>query len=620
MKNLLLLMLLCVIYVPSEARAKENQPSWVEESYRRLNFPQNQYYTEFRIIEGVRRSMRSDAEEDLNNQLKKALAQYIYSNIKSEENLWQSELVFLEQISLVERFISDVTIESDIELLNSRSQLYYNKKSKQLFGFIYIEKRQLAQHYNNLMQKDLTLLKAQLLANDVDYASNSQLQRTIKAYEERFDKINGYSTVMISCGQMLEDNQINEIAKVRTRIDELYQYLDMAEFDEKLRIAQESILYKNYERAYQQFLQLSLTQPDNAKVRAGLREAKTGLETFYMTQIASKIQRKEYHQAIVYYNSLFTLLPLMRENHREIYKEIEIKAFDQNAKQLKDAIRSDNIMEMRRLIVVLDNYRHVNETNYQRLKTQVERGEAFELYQSARLDYYDSRYASSIGKLKRALVLDEGDYTYKNLLNKAQNKIYEQKLHNLKMTRPNTYCFQIGAGAQNNFNAFDKYLNTENFTSSLMGVYSAGIYRKFQIKDRVRGNGRDRSRSRIVGFRYSYINRRNVQNIDIGTNLVDGLQELEFVYGIRSGINLALGVVSEDLHYQVFDRSRFYTATISKRIYLLPIELSLDLKGYITEDNLYPVLKLSGLINMNFNRQISHKDRKKLRQEVESEY
>ncbi len=95
---------------------------------------------------------------------------------------------------------------------------------------------------------------------------------------------------------------------------------------------------------------------------------------------------------------------------------------------------------------------------------------------------------------------------------------------------------------------------------------------------------------------------------------------MEFVYGTSTGTNIAVGLVSQDLQFEMLENNQFLSATFSKRIYFSPIEFSLDLKAYITEKNVYPVLRLSGFVNLNFKRKIQYSDRKRLRTEVEREF
>lgn len=621
-KYFLILSLYFTTLAPVCASTKDLRPAWLEKTFRNQNYPHSKYFIEFRIVEHVKRSMRMDAELELEKNLKHALAQNIYSDIKSEKALWQNELMFMEQNSYNERFINKVSIQSDIELLNSNAETYYDKKEKRLYGFIYIEKTILAEHYHELLKKEVHLLEAQLTANRFKYQSGEVNRTLIKSLEERFDIINKLSTVIISCGATISESEMQTISELRVEIDKVYQFLDMQAFNLKLEEAQKQLLSKDYESAYQSYLQLLLVQPDDARVQAGLNESRVSLEAFYMNQIASNINRENYHQAIVYYDGLFALIPTIRPDHQEIYTDLEHKAYDFYMGELRDAIKSKNLNKMNDALDTLERYKHVNTSQFARLKIEVDEGQAFYLYEQAKVDYYEGEYEQSITKLRRALVLDEGDYTYKAQLNKAQNRIYERKLHELKMTRPHIYCFQIGAGAQNNFNMLDKYLNTEDFTSSLMGAYTAGIYRKFGIKERVRSNGHDRSRARIAGFRYTYINAKNAISSETGleNNPLKGIQELEFVYGTSTGTTIALGMVSQDLQFETLENNQFLSATFSKRIYFSPIEFSLDLKAYITEKNVYPVLRLSAFVNLNFKRKIQYSDRKRLRAEVEREY
>ncbi|MCU4175682.1 hypothetical protein [Carboxylicivirga sp. N1Y90] len=621
-KYFLILSLWFISVTAMTTNVKEDRPAWLDKSYRYQNFSPSRFFIEFRIVEHVKRSVRTDAEFELEKNLKQALAQNIYSDIRSEKALWQNELVFMEQNSHNERFINKVSIQSDIQLLNSDAQTYYNKKEKRLYGFIYIEKKVLAEHYHELLSKEVHMLKAQLNANGFKYQSGDVNRQLIQGLEQRFDIINKLSTVIISCGATISELEMQAISELRVEIDKAYQFLDMQAFNLKLKEAQKQLLNKDYEMAYQSYLQLLLVQPDDARVRAGLNESRMSLEAFYMNEIASNINRENYHQAIIYYDGLFSLIPSLRPDHQEIYSDLERKAYDYYVESLKDAIKAKDLDKMNKALGVLERYKHINTTQYARLKSEVEEGQAFYLYEQAKNDYYDGQYEQSIKKLRKALILDDGDYTYKAQLNKAQNRIYERRLHALKMTRPHIYCFQVGAGAQNNFNMLDKYLNTEDFTSSLMGVYTVSIYRKFGIKDRVRSNGHDRSRARLAGFRYTYINARNavVADADVGTNTLKGIQELEFVYGISTGTNIALGMVSHDLQFETIENNQFLSATFSKRIYFSPIEFSLDLKAYINEKNVYPVLRLSGFVNLNFKRKIQHSDRKRLRAEVEREY
>lgn len=616
MKILLLNILLLSIISTLSAKTTETLPEWTKEQHRMLKYPKEEYFSVYKEVSQLKRRDLVDESVMLRDLLKKQLSQNIYSRVKQEQNLIKSEFVYKDHQRYTERYTSNAIIESDIELPNSNTQTFTDKKDKTIYGFIFVEKKQFASHYKQLLEKEINTLVNQL-KNNTTYYSSEATRQLIDTYERKFNVINKYCNIIFTCNENLSGSNSAQITEIRNGIDLLYQNLDMAEFLDKLTKGQLLMSEREYEEAFKVYTQLKLIQPEDERVKYGLKESALFLETTSLSAIELKENTQDFHEAILIYNKLFNLLPVTKDDHLEKYNFLKEQAFSKALKNLKQAIKYDNLSDMNSWLLNLQIYRQIDESTYVRYEDQVNEMNADDLYEKAKVSYYARQYKQSIITLKSALNLND-DYQYRNLLSKCLDKIYKQNIMDLKQTRPHRYSVQLGVGIQHNFDLAGNYLETEQWNTSLYPVYSAAIYRKYKINDRISSNGRDFSKSNIIGFKYTYMNATQQYNFEEGWQevIAQTIQELEFSLGVSNTSTLSFGLLSRNITLDIIDYPQYYSVTINKRIYALPLEFSLDLKGYFNANEFYPVLKFSSNINFNFKRIIKSHDRKRLRAEL----
>gem|GEM_PF-3810626 len=619
--NIRILIIMMIIKVSPFAYGNDDNAlsKWTDPYYRNKMYPDKHYFVAVSEQEKVYRWQRADEEKKMTEELKRDLSQNIYINVRSEEHYSVSSFTHRDQSQHTERFSSEILIKSDIDLAGSEVKFHYDRRNRTLYGIIFIEKSVLADHYLEILQREGNVLKRQLINNAHAYTDAALTRKYIASYERSFERIITYSNIIIASGQSLPAHISSLTGRIRSQIDEVYQHLDHDYFSRKLRQANNQLLRGDNKAAYINFAELSLINPDNEIVRSGLSESKTKLENQYLANIQRYENNERYHDAIVKYDELFRLLPDIRNYHLKFYHELEQKAFDHYSQRLNTLLRNNNLDAMRMLIDKLSLYSHIDIDAYRRLKESVEQSMARSLFEQARIHYQNERYKRSISTISNALTLDNRA-RYRRLDKRARNKIYKQRLRSLKKTRPHKYALQIGAGLQNNMDMYDYYIANEDFNTTFISAYTAGLYRKFNISPDVRSNGRDRSEANIIGLKYSYINLKNPICPDNGivSTQEHNLQELELVFGLTNRINLSFGVVVDDINKNALPpQFKYYTGTLSVRRCFLPLEFSFNIKGYVTpEMKIYPVLNLGTNININIKRQVNRHDRREIRYNV----
>ncbi len=596
---------------------RHEPPRWISENYRKEMFPSRKYFVQFESYKNVRRKEKELKEKELTTLLQEKISKQIQSFISTESVLFQSES---DEYGYNELFIKETRIVSEIILFDNELLVWYDKRGRKLFALYAVEKKDLGEKYIILLKGKLTSLSKELQ----NYGNTSNawiLQRDLKSFILRTEKLERLKSVIIT-SQVTPPDEIDSLfSTVRSQMKELDKQLHSAETEGKIRDAQEFLANGNFEDALKAFKMLSLNLPEDTRIQRGIIEAKNSIEQYYLFQINKYVNRQQYDDALQLFDKLFKFLPEIREKHMTKFSSLENKMFDFFITKLDVALNRKSIPEIKNAFNELESFKFVDSQRYNRYKIKVDKAVAKDYYSQAKIKYNSKDYYDAIVTVNRAIEIDESNNQFQELHNSARQKIYKQKLKELKLTQTHIMLFQFGAGVQTQKSFVDELVEDIESSVRLIPSYSLGLFAKYGIRPNVTSYGRDMSRSNIIGFQYTFINPKYQYSFDdkfIKTEF-SYWQEFEFVVGFGTKYLFKTGIANNRFSTTMSLKSvNFYTASIVRRIYTHPVELTLQFKTYVTSNfNFYPILKVGIYFDVNMIRKVSHSEKKRIKQEIE---
>ncbi len=619
MKLVSLYIIVSFFIIPVLASGKDirhEPPKWISENYRKEMFPSNNYFVQFESYKNVRRKQKELKEKELTTLLQEKISKQIQSFISTESVLFQSES---NENGYNELFVKETRIVSEIILFDSKPLVWYDKRDRRLFALYAVEKKDLGEKYITLLTGKLTSLNREL--ENYNNTSNAWiLQKDLKNYMLRTEKLERLKNVIIASRVVPTDEIDSLFSSVRSQVKELDKQLHSAETEEKIRNAQELFVGGNYEEALKAFKMLSLDLPDDIRVQRGVTDAKNSIEQYYLFQINRHINRQQYDEALLLFDKLFRLLPEMRGKHSNDFSLLENKMFEFLISKLDVALDNKLVPEIKTAFNELKSFRFVDSERYDLCKIKVDKAVAEDYYDQAKIKYNSKDYYDAIVTIKKAIVIDKTNGRYQNLYYDARQQIYKRELNNLKSTQPHIMAIQFGVGVQSQKVLFDEFFEDNDSPVRLIPSYSIGLYGKYGIRPRVTSYGRDLSRSNIIGFQYTFINPKYQYSFDdkfIKTDF-SYWQEVDVVIGFATKYLFKTGIANNWFSTTMSLKSvNFYTASLTRRFYTHPIELTMQIKTYVTPDfDFYPVFKMGLYFDINMIRKVSHSEKKRIKQEI----
>jgi tetratricopeptide (TPR) repeat protein len=592
-------------------------PKWISENYRKEMFPSSRYFVQFESYKNIRRKDRELKEKELIALLQEKISKQIQSFISTESVLFQSES---DEYGYNELFVKETRIVSDVILFDSEPTVWYDKRDRRLFAMYAVEKKDLGEKYITLLTGKLTSLSKEL--ENYNATPNAWiLQRDLKSFMQRTEKLERLKSVIIASQITPSDEIYSLFSKVRSQIKELDKLLHSAETEGKIRSAQEFLTNGDFEDALKAFRMLSLDLPNDIRIQRGITESKNSIEQYYLYRINRYINRQQYDEALQLFDRLFKLLPEVRERHMQELSMLENKMFDFLIAKLDEALETKEIPEIKIAFSGLKTFRFVNPGKYSRCKIKVDRAVAEDYYNRAKAKYNAKDYQEAIVTINKAISIDGGNNQFMSLYNSAREKIYRQKLKELKLTQTHMMMFQFGAGVQTQKSLVDELVEDIESSVRLIPSYSLGLYAKYGIRPNVTSYGRDMSKSNIIGFQYTFVSPKYQYSFDekfIKTSL-SYWQEFEVVVGFGTKYLIKTGIANNKLSTSMSLKSvNFYTVSILRRFYTHPLELTFQFKTYVTSDfDFYPVFKVGIYFDVNMIRKVSHSEKKRIKQEVD---
>ena len=603
-----------------KAAVKYEPPKWIDKEYRSREYPNSLYFVQFGIKENVKRKDRDTTEVMLIKELQGKISQQILTFISTESLLLQSEST---KYGYYEIFTKKTRSFSKNILFDTKPLVWYDRKTRRLYGLYAVKKKDLGEKYTTLLGSELAALDKELEDYDSGKKKLWALQNDLKAFIGREKELKELKNIIISTGVIPSENINKLFSSIGLHIIDLDNVIHSAEIEAKIRSAQELLVDGMYEDAYKAFKMISLDLPDDPRIRKGMAESKKAIEQYYLFRINQFVKRDQYDDALNLFEKLFKILPGTRESLLGEFSTIEKKMFTFLCEKLDSAFLAGDISEIKSNFKKLTGFSFVNPEKYKNYKVKVNNAIAYDYYIQAQYLYKNRYYTAAIAAVNNALRLEPGNNRYMQLHENAGEMIYRQKVRDLKSTRHHIMVFQFGGGIQTHKTFFYEFVDDKK-DSYIVWIpsFSVGLFAKYGIHSKINANGRDLSKSNLVGLQYTFVNPRLQYSFDVNFEKRDlnYWQEIEFVVGFATKWLFETGLANSRFSTSMSIKDvNFFTASLIRRFYTHPVELTMQFKTYVSSDwDFYPVFKIGIFFDVNMIRKVSHEDKKKIREDIAS--
>ncbi len=614
--NIVFLLLLIPAGVAGKSSKPEREPpKWVNDVLRKEMYPDTIYFVQFERVNNVKRKDFDVIQKEVVRRLRERLSKQIQSFISTKSLLVQTES---NKYGYNEYFAKETKIRSDVDLFDSKPVIWYDKRGRKLFVLYAIKKTELGKKYLNIYESRLTTLKKELDTYNAD-VSLSLLQMDIDNFEKRVEELKRIESIIAATGIKIPDESTTVYSGINNKINELRSKLHSAAVEKRIHNAEELFADSRYEEALKEFRMLSVDLPNDIRVMRGIKESKTAIEQTYLHKIDRAVKRSRFEYALELFDMLFKILPETRKEHVSEINELEHKMFDHLSAELDIALKSGDVSKIKTAYNELENFKFIDTEKVKGYKEKVDRATAENYYREARYSYSQHNYRDAVSRVKKAIVLDRSNNKYKDLYNASKDKIYRHDLRQLKATRHHVMMIRFGGGVQTHKEFASQLIDDKDSKAVWLPSFSAGLFAKYGIRSHVTAYGNDLSRSNIVGFQYTFIQPEwNFGKGDMPRKELSYWQEVEFVMGFATKWLFETGFANNRLSTSIdLKKVNFYTAALTRRFYTHPMELTMQLKTYVSPGwDFYPVFKIGLYFDVNLIRKISRADKKRIKQEI----
>ena len=615
--HIIFLLLLIPINTSGKKKTSDREPpKWINEIHRREMFPPKIFFVQFEQVNNVRRKDFEVKRDETVKLLQEKLSKQIQSFITTKSLLIQTES---SSHGYNEFFTKETKIVSEVVFFDSRPLIWFDKRSRRLFVLYAVKKTDVGEKYRKLLESRLKALKHELDEYNPDI-SLSLLQNNINKFKKRIADLKSIERIIVASGIEIPEETAAMYSDINISINKLEGKLHSAAVEKRIRNAEELFADGKYEEALKAFRLLSVDLPEDIRVIRGIEESKKSIEQLYLYKINQAVNRSNFSEALGIFDRLFTILPETRTEHAAELYELEHKMFDYLTTELDFALKTENIPSIKDAFSELEDFKFIDPEKFIRYKEKVNKAVAKDLYRQAKSSYSQHGYYEAIAKIKEAMALDNSNSRYKDLYNSSKERIYRYNLRQLKATRHHILMFQFGGGIQTHKEYVNQLLDDKDSKVVWLPSFSAGLFAKYGIRSHVTAYGHDLSRSNLIGLQYTFIKPEwHFGKGDIPQKELSYWQEIEFVVGFATKWLFETGIANNRLSTSINIKDvNFYTASLTRRFYTHPVELTMQFKTYVSPDwDFYPVFKMGLFFDMNMIRKISRADKKRIKQEID---
>ena len=574
--------------------------------------------------------------DDFTQELKKRLAQNIYTSIESSRTLKTNETKVNNESVYTGTSVSDISIQSKVDLTVPVLEKYFDKKKKKVHVIIIQSKQKL---------KDAYVKKIKLLMSDVEgeiyqrfedkrtdeiVKAKLRLENKIKSVS---DKINFFS-FLVDASDVRADQFQTKLTSLKLKVSDLSRLINNKSFEDDYARAQQLFNENNCEGAYSEVQRLLIRNSSDERV-ISLRDQAVECQTDDMkNEVHDAYAKKQYEKCLTIYEKLIRLNAKYGKDEHFItlrdkaFKDYISDKFQKVENFIEiDVRKAENILKSIKWFgLPADSYKPTYDDFDTRIKTKINA--------QLELEFKNHINNKEFRKAHNAIVEISGNSVNNDVKDITQqlSKKWEKKvkIHSKKLMlyeRPHLYALKFGMSfltpTRSNLDLKNtNILNSFQENSDVLyPYYSLGLYRKFKINPKFTNkNHRDKSSSYLVGIKLGMQDFSNPfkisEPIDSSIRINESLNyEIQLSTLMLRCFNLNYGVF--------FDKSglssiNYYSATFGLKIPIWRFNFDVNAKYISDYKSEHHFLIEGGLsLNFNFKKKFTQEDRDQLKLNIQ---
>jgi hypothetical protein len=133
----------------SLALQAQEKPRWMDEKYRDSDFPAQTYFSGFAYSELLENKSLQDMAQQVKTEAQTELSKKIRLQISSQTQSKIAAITANGRYSEDESFVSQSMLESNTEIVDVKTESYYDPKAKLVYAFAYVNRANLIAYYKN---------------------------------------------------------------------------------------------------------------------------------------------------------------------------------------------------------------------------------------------------------------------------------------------------------------------------------------------------------------------------------------------------------------------------------------------------------------------------------------
>ena len=573
-----------------------------------------------------------DFNEKFVNDLKYSVSQKIQTSINIVNSSINSQDQQNNQFKISSSYSSKTNITTSIKTLGDFNLDVWPKNfipknrdtSINVIGYIKVDKSDLEEKYKNLINSELFRLESDLEVNE-----NDNLNKIIENLGKLIKEIN---TDILILNTLKKESDYSEIQSnflsLKKKYASLIEQKIGKDFEKNYLIAKKKLENNDCYEAYNLLSDLYNFNSTEQKVIDDKNAALYCIEMKLINHLSNYENKNECELALITLDSLTAL----NNKYNDLYinrKSLLIDGYFKTKFNQIDNIIFSNIDEAKRIFDNIHFFGSIKYNDrydfYDRLIKQKQKKKLLLKFENS-IDLFNFYNASSILlSISKEYVGSENISKIIKKLNLRLDKaIYKYEKKQLLNERPHLYSFKLGIEFLNsipNFNDFFtynyKYL-PDPTRNLIIPYYSFDLYRKFKIKVLKSSNGRDRSRSNLLGIKIGMLDNSNKFNLLDSIPLIqkDFIQnnyyEIQLSSVFMKFFNFRYGAMITDINNIQSDKF-LYTTNFGLKIPFWRLDFNVNLK-YISDYKSINLLFLeSGIaLNINFHKKYNQIDKRQV--------
>lgn len=568
-----------------------------------------------------------EVEQELETELKTALAKKIISKVQVENSSNLSQITFNDNkknnSSFVMNYNFTTNVESKITFTEPVVKFNYDNKNKILYGLITVVKKDfLDQNYAKLNFELSRLLNE---VDNVNQGSSNARTSSIKLKEFKEAKNELYSLINVQNTldpQRIDDNFQSRVKDLDAKLTTLLSSIESNDFQDAIIAAKTKLLninakddYREYKDAINDFDLLLVRYPGNTTI---MEEKEKALD-IVLAAFSNKVASNDFLEAL---DAIKTLSKIDQSFiiKFEQQKSLLIKsAFELYFEKASRSVAARDYNNAKQLLKKIEEYKYYNSIKYESLLSQIDDNIYKERLRDIDLLILNKKFLEAY----RIILEAKKEFILKNLTelndreDRVVNALTEEKVNEIKKKRPYTWQLQLGGGLISNFYNIQPKSNIADYqVQTASTTYEFGIYHKVNIKENFNQNGKDRSRSSAIGIKvavwvpqqsYSFTSASSTP-LQGGLYFKSNIIEPQLSMFVLKMFNLNVGKIMGDIidkqsNTVLNTKQDFYTLTFGLRpkIGNLMLNLNAKLISDMAQSN-YVTANASLVLAINFAR------------------